>query len=191
MVTTIGIIRHGSTDWNKEGRAQGNSDISLNEEGMAQAKQLAARLMTEQWDIIYTSDLRRAKQTAEIIKESTNVELRFDVRLREMGGGQIEGTTEAERIEKWGVDWRQLDLGLESNEEGLRRGMDCINELAAKHVGKNILIVSHGALIRAILGGMSSHFTCEGVLQNISFTKLRKVDAAWECELYNCTAHIK
>ena len=68
-MTTIGFVRHGVTAWNKEGRAQGSSDIPLDEEGIEMAEHVANRLATESWDVIYTSHLLRAKKTAEIIAE--------------------------------------------------------------------------------------------------------------------------
>jgi len=68
-LTTIGFVRHGVTAWNKEGRAQGSSDIPLDDEGIAMAQHVAKRFAEEQWDVIYTSPLIRAKKTAEIIAE--------------------------------------------------------------------------------------------------------------------------
>lgn len=96
-MTTLGIIRHGSTHWNKEGRAQGNSNIPLDQAGLSEAYKLAERLATEKWNVIYSSDLLRAKQTAEAIEKNVeNIEIHLDPRLREVSGGQIEGTTEDE-----------------------------------------------------------------------------------------------
>ena len=109
----IGIIRHGSTTWNVEGRAQGNSDIPLDEEGLLGANKLAERLKKENWDIVYSSNLMRAKQTANIIAVKSGIPIYLDPRLREVGGGLIEGTTEDERVLKWGEKWWHLDLGME------------------------------------------------------------------------------
>ena len=69
VITTFGFIRHGVTAWNKEGRAQGSSDVPLDQEGIEMAQRLAERLAMEQWDVIYTSPLIRAAKTAEIIGE--------------------------------------------------------------------------------------------------------------------------
>lgn len=66
-MTRIGLIRHGSTAWNKEGRIQGHTDNPLDEEGLQQAEAIAERLSGEHWDYIYSSDLLRARQTAEVI----------------------------------------------------------------------------------------------------------------------------
>jgi len=114
MITTIGLIRHGVTDWNNLGRAQGISDIPLNEEGVKQTKALANRLSKEKWDLIISSNLLRARQTAELIQKSLGTASVFtDERIREINCGLIEGTTEDERVARWGVNWREQDLGME------------------------------------------------------------------------------
>lgn len=121
-MTIIGFIRHGTTVWNKERRAQGSSDIPLDSDGIHDAERLAKRMENEDWDYIYSSDLKRAKQTAKIVAKRMNVkEATLDSRIREVNGGQIEGTTETERLEKWGEKWREMDLGIESKEMVLKR----------------------------------------------------------------------
>ena len=113
-MTTLVFVRHGVTAWNKEGRAQGSTDVPLDDEGIEMAERVADRFNKEEWDIIYTSPLIRAKKTAEIIADrKPEVNLLMDERLREIGGGLVEGTTEVERVEKWGASWRDLELGFE------------------------------------------------------------------------------
>lgn len=191
-LTRIGIIRHGRTAWNKEGRAQGHSDIPLDENGLAEATKLAERLEKEEWDIIFSSNLLRAKQTAEVIAERMgNKQILLEPRLREVSGGQIEGTTEEERILKWGNDWRELDLGMETAESVLARGLSAIEELTKEHSNKNVLIVSHGSFISHILKELVPQLNVEKKhLKNTSLTKLIKTDNGWESELYNCTRHL-
>jgi probable phosphoglycerate mutase len=190
-MTKIGIIRHGTTAWNKEGRAQGSSDIPLDNEGLSQARALGERLSMEHWDVIYSSNLLRAKQTAEIVGNHFGINnIIFDTRLREIGGGQIEGTTEEERVSKWGSNWRELDLGIESKEEGTSRALSFIEDIASKHIDKNILVVSHGSLIRNLLKGLLPHVNTEERLKNTSLTRIIKTSNSWDCELYNCTMHI-
>ncbi|PWW39924.1 MULTISPECIES: histidine phosphatase family protein [Paenibacillus] len=147
-MATIALIRHGSTSWNKEGRAQGNSDISLDQDGINQAELLATRLRSEDWNHIYSSTLARAKQTALIVGSAIGVDIHLDDRLRERSGGLIEGTTEEERIEKWGTGWIELDLGLEPIEKVQKRGEEFLEEIMMKHQGEKVLVVSHGALIQ-------------------------------------------
>lgn len=191
-MTTIGLIRHGSTHWNREGRVQGHTDIPLDEEGLIQANRLAERLSKEHWDEIYSSDLLRATKTAEIIASRMGMSnLRFDVRLREMRCGLIEGTTLNERISKWGERWRDLDLEMELAESVIERGTQCIGEISQKHGDKKILIVSHGALIGNCLKKLVPHVDIAAHLGNTSFTKLIKSDSGWECEMYNCMLHLE
>ena len=191
-MTKIGLIRHGITAWNKEGRAQGSSDIPLHEEGLAEAERLAERLGRESWDVIYSSNLLRAKQTAEAIQEKIgSIPLHLDPRIREVGGGMIEGTTEAERLEKWGKDWREMDLGFEPKESIINRGLEFLQEITDKHPGKNVLIVSHGSFIRHLLRELVPHTDLSSPLKNTSITKLLIKESQWNCELYNCTKHLE
>jgi len=191
-MTTIGIIRHGSTLWNKEGRAQGSSDIPLDEEGLFEAHKLSDRLGKENWDVIFSSDLLRAKQTTEIISSYIrDVPIYYDHRLREVLGGQIEGTTEQERIEKWGKEWRNLDLGIESSESLLVRTNSLIDEIAYKHKNKKILIVSHGSFIKHLLRNFVSNINLDEQMRNSSITKITLSNEGWRCELYNCTKHLE
>lgn len=186
----IGIIRHGRTSWNVEGRAQGNSDIQLDEEGILGANKLAERLKEEDWDLIYSSNLMRAKQTADIIADKSGIPIYLDPRLREVGGGLIEGTTEDERVLKWGNKWWQLDLGIESDESVMARGLSLFEEVIENHDDKNILIVSHGAFIKQILKVLLPKVQMGDYLQNTSFTVLTKSSIGWDCELYNCVKHL-
>ncbi|MGW8956957.1 histidine phosphatase family protein [Paenibacillus sp. NPDC055715] len=189
-MTTIALIRHGSTSWNKEGRAQGNSDISLDQDGINQAKLLATRLRSEDWNHIYSSTLARAKQTALIVGSAIGVDIRLDDRLRERSGGLIEGTTEEERIEKWGTGWRELDLGLEPIEIVQKRGEEFLEEIMMKHQGEKVLVVSHGALIQFNFINLVPDFPTKH-FGNTSITILKKIDNQWTCELHNCTKHLE
>lgn len=90
-MTELILIRHGLTDWNVEGRYQGQSDVPLNEQGRDQARHLATKLAARQIDAIFSSDLARARQTAEILAEATGAPLFLDPRLREIHQGLWEG----------------------------------------------------------------------------------------------------
>ncbi|PAE24809.1 MULTISPECIES: histidine phosphatase family protein [Bacillaceae] len=191
-MTKIGLIRHGITAWNKEGRAQGSSDIPLHEEGLAEAERLAERVSGENWDVIYSSNLLRARQTAEAIqKRNGSIPLHLDPRIREVGGGMIEGTTEAERLEKWGQNWREMDLGFEPKESVMERGLGFLQEITEKHPGENVLIVSHGAFIRHLLRELVPQTDLSTPPKNTSITELLIKESKWDCELYNCTKHLE
>lgn len=191
-MTTIGLVRHGITDWNLLGIAQGSSDIPLNKTGRQQAVALSERLALESWDMIVSSDLLRAKETAQIIAARLNLPISFlDPRIREMNGGKIEGTTEKERIEKWGENWRSLDLGMESAEEVSERAIDFLETLLENHKGKRILMVSHGGLIGITLKALLPERFKETNMNNTSITILENLESQWDCTLYNCTKHLQ
>lgn len=188
-LTRIGLIRHGLTDWNVEKRAQGQSDIPLNESGRRQARALAERLRGEEWDYIFSSDLSRAKETADLVAEALGLSVQTDERLREEGYGEAEGTTKEERISRWGSEWKSLPLGIEDQESVTARGMSFIRDVSNRYPGKNILIVSHGALLGLTLKSLIPHEDTEDFLHNTSITLLRH-ESRWECELYNCAKHL-
>lgn len=189
-MTIIGFVRHGITDWNVEGRVQGQSNIPLNQEGRNQAQALAARMTTEQWDVIYTSDLSRAVTTAEIVNERIGVSIVQDERLREVGFGLMEGTTPEERINQWGDNWKAKDLGKEQNESVLNRANQFIRDILLKHPQKRVLVVSHGAFIGLMLKNLIPHVDTEARILNSSITILKLNGQIWDCELHNCVKHL-
>lgn len=192
-MTVIGLVRHGITEWNLAGIAQGSSDVSLNDTGKSQAAALADRLASEgPWDMIVSSDLARAKETAEIISEKLAMPISFfDTRLREMSGGEIEGTTETQRLEKWGENWRGLDLGMETSDSVTQRGMEAVDSILTEFKGKRVLVVSHGALIGITLRSMLPGRFEKTDLQNTSITMLEHSGSEWDCTLYNCVKHLE
>jgi len=193
MTTRIAIIRHGATAWNKAGRLQGHSDIPLDEEGREQARKLGQRLTEGPWELVYSSHLQRAKETASIVAAAITHPhtLMEDARLREAGGGLIEGTTEAERIAQWGSEWKQMDLGAEATTDVIARGVSFLDDLLATHAGKNILIVSHGGFIRKLISHLVPEAPHQIMLKNTAVTELLHSDNSWSCQLYNSVTHLE
>ncbi len=111
--------------------------------------------------------------------------------MREISGGMVEGTTEAERIEKWGQDWRQLDMGFETHESIISRGMESIDEIIEKHAGKRVLVVSHGSFIKRMLNELITDTVYDRGLDNTSLTIVELKDDKNRCQLFNCTAHLQ
>ncbi|WP_138495502.1 histidine phosphatase family protein [Paenibacillus pinistramenti] len=190
-MTQVGLIRHGSTIWNKSGRVQGLTDNPLDEDGRREARMLGLWLSGQKWDRIYSSDLLRARETAEIIAGELGIDkVETDPRLRELYAGQIEGTTEEERRSKWGTGWKSLDLGLEPPDTGMERGAACIAEIADRHEGEHILIVSHGVLLfhslRKLVPGLADKMN----LSNTAITVISREDGTWNCSIYNGTEHL-
>jgi len=191
-MTTIGLIRHGITDWNYLGKAQGVSDIPLNKIGKKQASDIGDRLSKEEkWDLIITSDLSRAIETGKIIGNKIDLNISYiNEKIREINCGKIEGTTEEERIQIWGDNWRELDLGMEALEEVSKRGIDFIKEINGLYRGKRVLVVSHGALIGLTLKRLLPERFPTTYIDNTSLTILSYAAEKWDCILYNCTKHL-
>lgn len=188
----IGLIRHGLTDWNAEGRIQGQSDIPLNDEGRRQAEMLGDRLLQEtyRWDYCITSSLSRAAETGKIIAAKLGIPLlEPDERIRERAYGQVEGMTAAQREEKWGKDWNLLPLGQESDEQLQARALAFMEEIAAHYPDKNILVISHGGFLAQLYIALYKDKYSER-LGNLSLTILEKKEKEWNPLLYNCTRHI-
>ena len=162
MNTTIILTRHGETEWNALGKFQGCQDIDLSNEGILQAQYLRKRFVNK-FDHIYTSPLNRARQTAEIICQSSNTAIMVALELREINFGEWEGLTikevEANFPEKF-IAWRNDELngpmcgGDLSIKKASIRAQKAILEIAKKHQGENIIIVAHGGIIKAGLIGI-------------------------------------
>ena len=153
--TVIGLLRHGQTNWNIDFRLQGVTDIPLNETGIEQAK-VAGKALAEAaaagqtWDLILTSPLSRARDTAVIVSESIGVS-RLDVEelLLERSFGEAEGLSH----EEWKATYNDTNHvpGGETVEALEARAWILLQRLLDHHSGKRVLTVSHGALIRTLL----------------------------------------
>lgn len=191
LATRIGWVRHGITEWNQLGRIQGVTDIPLSPEGIEQARLLADRLVRdgETWHGIYSSDLQRALQTGKILAEGLGIPLIKDSRLRERSFGEAEGTTEAERLSRWGHEWRRLVPDQESDEIIKARGHEFVHELTEKHPGESWLVVTHGSFLARMLQSLCSELD-DSHLLNMSLTILEKQQEGWKPLLHNCTNHL-
>jgi probable phosphoglycerate mutase len=190
-VATITFVRHGETDHNIEKRAQGHTQNPLNATGRAQAALVAKRLARERWDVFISSDLKRARETAEIIAAETGKAVDFfDVRLREMDRGLIANTTEEERVQRWGPNWKELDLGQETHESMRARGMDFIRDISSRYAGKKVLVVTHGYFLGQTLKELMKDETTGNNLRNTSVTTIAFNGEKWEYLLYDCVKHL-
>jgi broad specificity phosphatase PhoE len=155
-VTIILLARHGQSDWNATRRWQGHADRPLTEKGRIQARALAARLEHIELDAVYSSDLRRAAETAAEVARSQGVELVENSELREVDVGSWSGLTRAEaeaRFPEGFARWRAGYPGWEDGEsydEMTDRVLGGIHRIAAAHEDGRVLVVSHGGPIRAI-----------------------------------------
>lgn len=157
--TTILLVRHGETDWNADGRIQGQTNSPLNERGRAQARALADELAGDRDSIaaVYSSDLDRARETAEILAARLDLPVVVDPALRERNFGSWEGLMLDELEERWPGAWARWRNGnegegdVEDHMALARRVRDAIHRLAAAHPGERILVVAHGGAMRVIL----------------------------------------
>ena len=158
MATTkLCLIRHGETTWNTERRLQGHTDTPLNANGALQARQMAQALKDIKltFDVLYTSDLKRAADTANAVVELFGIEAQVDSALRERHFGALQGLSIPDapslRPDIWHAHIaRDLDHDLEGGEsiqQFALRVENALQKIQARHTGKTILIVSHGGTL--------------------------------------------
>jgi broad specificity phosphatase PhoE len=163
-VTRFLLVRHGQTTWNREERFRGQTDIPLNETGLAQASATARRIAVE-WRpaAIYCSPLLRARQTAQAIAEPFGLEFQPHPGLNDINFGLLQGLTVPEARERWPdvvTTWFSTPH-LAQPPEGERlahvssRAMAAVNELAVRHPGDTLILVGHLVLNRVILLGIT------------------------------------
>jgi phosphoserine phosphatase len=157
-MTRILLARHGETDWNREGRWQGHSDQPLNATGIAQAKALGRRLAGERLAAVYTSDLRRATDTAAEVSRETGLDAILTPGLREVDVGDLAGLDRAEagrRYPDWYTRWRDATAdgypGGERFVDLRSRALAAFDRIADRHAGETAVAVCHNGIIRAIV----------------------------------------
>jgi broad specificity phosphatase PhoE len=190
--TLIHLIRHGETDWNATNRYQGSSDIPLNDTGRDQAVALAETMRGESWDLIVSSPLSRAMDTAKAVAGAIGIpedDIVPDKRAQERSYGDAEGLTLSEREKVWpDGEWP----GLESWENVALRAMELLDELVASHAGERILVVCHGGFINSILATISGGEvgTGKSVILNTSRTELTHDGSSWEIGAISDVSHL-
>jgi 2,3-bisphosphoglycerate-dependent phosphoglycerate mutase len=153
--TQLIIVRHGQTQWNLKLIRQGHLDSPLTEMGLAQAKALGDRLARETFSALYSSDLGRAVQTAQMIADATGHKIVTDPRLRERHLGIFQGLNGDELKEKYAEEYRlhrtmgpsYVIPGGESMRQQVERNVAYFNEIAEKHLGETVVVVTHGGVL--------------------------------------------
>ncbi len=157
-MTRILLARHGETDWNRDGRWQGHTDMPLNDVGLRQARALAEHLAGQGVDALYSSDLARARQTAAAIERATGLSAIVDADLREVDVGEWAGCNRAEaaaRDPAWYREWQTGAVegyrGGETYRQLHERSVRAFERVLAAEDGRTAVIVCHGGNIRAIV----------------------------------------
>lgn len=155
------LIRHGTTDWNEQGKIQGQADIPLNEQGQAQARRAARFLERISWDACFCSPLERARETARILLSGRDCPVYIDERLKEISYGEKEGTriplirsTPGMSLYAYFEDPGRYvpDAGAESLEDLFKRCRSFLEALTRQADDyRSVLISGHGAWIRGAI----------------------------------------
>lgn len=160
MITRVLLVRHGSTQLAAEDRFGGSSDVPLSEEGEHQARALAQRLKAHPIHAAWCSPLLRTRRTAELLLEPHGLRAREVAALREIDHGHWERRTRSEVETKYPEEYRNWDLdpftnspaGGESGLQVLARALPALQEIVRAHEGQTLLVVSHKATLRLLLG---------------------------------------
>lgn len=200
-VAELILVRHGETDWNREGRFQGHTDIPLSEAGFIQADELAARLAGEALDVLYSSDLLRARQTAERVARRTGHGIMVDPRLRERHLGVLQSFTREEnarvnaevfgRYRRGEADY--VIPGGESARQFFDRVIGALTAIAAGLAGRRAVIVSHGGVLDAlyrVAAGEGPEGPRKTTLLNASINTFRYRDGRWTLHLWADITHL-
>ncbi len=204
--TVLYVVRHGETEYNRRRIVQGRKiDASLNEAGRGQAAALARRFAGERLDAIYSSTLRRARETADVVAANhPGVPVHRLRDLEEMSWGDYEGRPFDERVlamyEKMEALWQSGDFsrpvtGGESIAEVQARGRKALDHILARHRGETVLVVAHGRFIRVLLASILPGYGLERMREikhaNTGVNRVRFGDGPPVADLLNCTAHLE
>lgn len=188
-MTTIYLVRHGETDWNLVGKIQGRTDIALNKLGIQQAKECREYLKDFHWDVVVTSPLIRAKQTAEIINEEIRVPLIDMDEFIERNYGDAEGMSLQDRTLAFPDRNYPNQEKLEALNKRVTKGLNKLNQT---YRGKKIVLVAHGGVINAILSVLSNGDIGSGKtkLINACISHIEYVAEQWKIINYNNADHL-
>lgn len=180
---TLYLVRHGQTDWNVTRTIQGQLDIPLNKKGEEQAEELRLELESIHFDALFSSDLLRAKRTAELLNLERQLVIETTVALRERSFGSYQGKQMDEAHEKlyhllenYKSHPHLVESGVETNEEMVSRALTFIREISVAYPGQTVLLVSHGGLMRTLLLHLgyctAKQFPPFGSIKNLAYIKL-------------------
>lgn len=201
-MTRLLLVRHGETDWNREGRIQGHTDRPLNETGRRQAERLARRLAG--WPIagLYSSDLARAAESARIVGRAIGREPVLDPDWRERSGGEVEGLVEADIRARYPEVWSEMRARrfwtaprAETVEAVRERIVAAYHRVVERHPGETVAVVSHGFALRLlvahVIGLPLDRPTAFSVGGNTGLTRVEVDERGAVVTLLNDTSHLE
>ncbi|MFH1044598.1 MAG: histidine phosphatase family protein [Pseudomonadota bacterium] len=202
MDTYLLAIRHGETEWNGQGRFQGHLNSALNEAGLAQTEALGERLAREPIDLLFSSDLGRALQTASAIAQHIGREIVVEPRLRERRLGIFEGLTPAEVQTRYPDEYarfRSYDPDYvipqgESARQLFERSVACFTELALRHAGLTLATVTHGGVLAMLYRhakAMPLQAPRDFPLPNAGVNRFRHRLGAWQLQSWGDIGHLE
>ena len=199
--TTLIVIRHGETFWNREHRIQGHLNSELTPEGIAQAEACATRLANEHIDVVVASDLGRVQRTAEILVSGRALAVALDESLRERCFGIGEGLTYSEMDTRYPQMFSST--GLVDAEFTLPKGegrtafhqriKTSIERICAAHAGKRVLVVTHGGVLGVIyrwLNGLPVG-SQKIAIPNVGYNRISAGHDGWKIDIWGDTSHLE
>lgn len=201
-VTRICFVRHGETDWNIERRMQGHIDLPLNANGEAQARALGPAFSAFRADALYSSDLTRARQTAQPIADVLGLSLQTTPLLREQHFGRCEGKVFAEIAAAHPEDAQALISrdpdyvtpgGGESRRQHEARILDYVADLLARHEGQSLIVVTHGGVLDVIyrrVHGLPPDAPRDYPIPNAGLNRVAITGDQWTIASWGETAHL-
>ena len=170
------VVRHGQTIWNLENRVQGITDIPLTEQGIKDAEELKELVKSLNIDVVISSPLKRARETAKILVDF-KLPINTDDRIKERDWGMNEGAKidEVDRWDCWDVILNTKVQNIESIQDFMYRVSSFIEEIKIKYKDKNVLVVTHSAVIR-VIHYMLGNIPEDGNLSRINIPNLRIIE---------------
>ena len=202
MTTRLCLVRHGETAWNAEHRVQGQLDAPLNHVGLAQAQAVARALSGERFDAIYSSDLARARLTAEATASVFDLPVRLDPELRERHYGIFQTLTYAEVKRRYPEDYARFERREPGYDfrtgESLRsfyeRAVRCMTAIAARHAGEHVAVFTHGGILDKLyryVTGLALSAPREFGIPNCGINRLEADAAGWRILVWADDSHLE
>ncbi len=202
MKTVLYAVRHGETEWNLVERQQGHLNSPLTANGIRQVHLLADGLAKKNIDTLFSSDLGRAMQTAEVIAKRLSLEIHPDPRLRERHLGILQSLTRREFEEQYPEEAARFKSndpeyvlpGGESSRQLFNRCIESAEDLARQNAGRNILIVGHGGVLKSFFHKATNTPLSEPrrySLFNASINCFSIIDGQWRLDTWGEIAHLQ